>query len=590
MGIVKMQITGARLLAKTLRACGIEYVAGIPGHTIFPFASVVEEEGLKPFLVRSEAIASFAADTYFRVSGKMMAIITHSIPGTSNLAAGMANAYADSSTMLLIAGETARDSLGRGAYQEFSRQLDGDVAGFTRHMTKRTWQTHTPGQLVEHTLRACKIGPLGRPGPVSLHVYQDVWEQAIDVPGFPSADGYLIQGAFRPDAAAVAEAARLIAAADRPLILAGNGVNLSRARAQLLGLAERRQIPVATTVTGKGAMPEDHELAVGITGWVGTAAANWASRNADLVIAVGARMTETATSSWQPGLTFDFGRTKLIQIDCDPQEIANVFPVDVPLIGDARLALQDLVDALEPSTGTDWNSAVAEQTAAWRKLVSEQPAEKGGKLQVAPVVAALRRATLGTPTTIVGDIGKNHKWVAQQFESHSDDYIVSSMGAGTMGIGPCGAIGAALGRPDAHTIAWSGDGGLMMTPFALTTAAEHRLPVKFITIDDGAFGEVANIQEDRYGKTIFSEFNGSGTNPEFSIDVAEIARANGVPAKTVTRADDLEEAMHWMLEVTGPALVRVPVDRRSRVPAGGGQKLSEIWNSPIFPWVGRRPE
>ncbi|HVC78167.1 MAG TPA: thiamine pyrophosphate-binding protein [Candidatus Micrarchaeaceae archaeon] len=584
-----MKTTGANLLAHVLQEAGIKVVSGIPGHTIFPFAVAVgDQEGLSPFLVRHEAIAAFAADVYFRVSGDLMAVFTHTLPGTSNLAVGVANAYADSSAMLVIAGETARDAGGRGAYQELARGMDSDVPGFLRHVTKKSWITHNPLQLVEQAYRAIKIARLGRPGPVALHVYQDVWEQEVEIPDWPTSEGYLIGNAFRPDAADVQRAADLLARAKRPLIVAGNGVNLGRAQDALLHLAEGLNAPVATTVTGKGAFPENHPLSVGVIGWVGTAAANWAGREADVVLAVGARLSETATSSWQPGITFDFGRTRLIQCDVDPTEIANVFAVDVALIGDASRALNDLVEALPVSRRRpEWEVGIHQAKVQWAEVVAQSAAASGRPLPVGPVVRALREATVGRPVNIVCDVGKHHKWVAQQFETHPGDAVISSMGAGTMGIGPCGAIGAALGRPDARTIAWTGDGGLSMTPFVLPTAAEHQLPILFVTIDDGSFGEIVNIQEQKFGRTVFAQFDGSGKNPGYRLAVDRLSEACGVPARRIETVDQLSEALRWADGQSGPALLDVVVDRKSRVPSGGGTKLGDIWNHPIYPWVKR---
>jgi acetolactate synthase-1/2/3 large subunit len=279
---------------------------------------------------------------------------------------------------------------------------------------------------------------------------------------------------------------------------------------------------------------------------------------------------------------------KLIQCDVDPAEISTVFPADAALIGDAKLTMRCLLAACSPAGEREWAGAVDDKKMAWQKLVADLPDTVDGVMQVAPVVRELRRATAGRPVSIVGDIGKNHKWPAQQFEMHAGDAFVSSMGAGTMGIGTCGAVGAALARPDSRTISWCGDGGLSMTSYVLPTVAEHQLPITFVVIDDGAFGEVANLQEQRFGRTIFSEFDGSGHNPDYRLRVDDLARASGIPARRVESPAELPAAMQWALELDGPALLDVIVDRRSRVPSGGGSKLTDIWNHPITPWAGRK--
>jgi acetolactate synthase I/II/III large subunit len=582
---------GSQLLTHLLKKAGIDVVSGIPGHTVFPFANAVgAEPGLRPLLVRNEAVSAFAADAYFRVSGRMMAVFGHSLPGVANMAAGIGNAYADSSAMLIVAGETATEASGRGAYQELARSTDKDMPQLLRHITKRSWQPQTPTQLVEHTLRALKVATSGRPGPVALHVPQEIWEQEAEIPDWPSVDGFLIGNAYRPDANAIERAAALLERAERPLILAGNGVNLARAQGALVELAEMLDAPVATTVTGKGAFPENHPLAVGVIGWVGTACANWAGQNADLVLAIGSRMTEGTTSSWQPGVSLAVPDCALIQCDVEPTEIANVFPVDVALIGDARLTILDLCAALNgPQSHQSWCDAVRAEREGWLAAVAEAAAVTGGEpLPVAPVVAALREVAGEQPLAIVCDVGKHAKWIAQQFEARAGDIVVSSMGAGTMGIGTCGAVGVALGAPNHKAIAWVGDGGLSMTSFVLPTVAEYRLPVIYVVIDDQSFGEVANLQEMRFGKTIFSEFTANGANPDYRFDIAALASVAGIPNRKVSKPDEVTSAFEWAFAQDGPVLLDVLVDRRSRVPAAGGSKLTDIWNHPISPWATTR--
>jgi acetolactate synthase I/II/III large subunit len=580
-----MKLSGAKLLTRVLAAAGIRYVSGIPGHTVFPFANeITPDSGLEPLLVRHEAISAFAADAYFRVSGRLMAVFGHSLPGVANMAAGIGNAYADSSAMLVIVGETATEASGRGAYQELARSADGDVPQLVRHLVKRSWQVRTVGQLAEHTLRALKVAQLGRPGPVALHVSQEVWDQEIELEGELRLDGYFPSNAFRPDAESVDKALELLRGAKRPLIVAGNGVNLSRARAELLAVAERLGAPVATTVSGKSAFPEDHPLAVGVIGWVGTASANRAGREADVVLTIGARMSEATTSSWQSGASFDFRTSRLIQCDVEPAEMANVFPADVALIGDARRTLVDL-ETLRGSPDRAWLDTIWAERRTWREVVRGHAESTDVPRSVGPVVAALRRSLSGQPVTIVCDIGKHAKWIAQQFEAHAEDTVISSMGAGTMGIGPSGAVGAALGLPGNRTVAWVGDGGMAMSSPVLATAAEYQIPVLFMVINDQAFGEIVNLQQQRFGRTVFSEFNGNGRNPGYELDIRAMSEASGVPARRVGPGDDLDSLLQWGFEQSGPALLDIAVDRRSRVPLAGGFKLTDIWNHPIQPWV-----
>ncbi|MGH3756717.1 thiamine pyrophosphate-binding protein [Actinophytocola sp.] len=586
-----MRATTAQLMVRTLADAGVEVVAGIPGHTTFALAdALLDEPRIRPFLIRHESIASFAADAYYRVSGKLMAVFAHTFAGTANLVTGIGTAYADSSAMLVIHGEEVRATLGRGAYQEFSRGMDADMAQVLRHVTKRAWQCHTPLQIVEQTLRALRTATTGRPGPVSLSVFFELWEQEAEIPQWPDLTGYLpATGESRPTTAAVDRAVATLTKARRPLIVAGNGINLGRAQPELLALAEATGIPVATTVTGKGAFPEDHVQSVGVVGWVGTEVANWTAQHADVVLAVGARMTESATSSWQPNGAFDPNRTVLIQSDIEPTEIGNVFPVGAGLLGDASAVLTDLREALDAwTTPRDWRDEVGRRRDEWAQVALNALSKSGQPMPVGPVLSALRDQTANQPLNIVCDVGKHHKWVAQQFPVHAGDMVVSSMGAGTMGIGPCGAVGAALGRPRARTIAWVGDGGMSMSLPVLPTVAEHNVPVLFVVIDDGAYGAVVNSQLNRYGRTSFAEFNGGGTR-DYRLDLAAVAEAAGVPARRVETIDDCKSALDWGLHHDGPALIDVIVDRASSAPPGGGFKLGDVWNHPIFPWVGVTP-
>lgn len=585
-----MKVSGAQLLARTLREAGIDVVSGIPGHTVVSFAQAVgDEEGLRPFLVRHEAVSAFAADVYYRISGRLMALFTHGFPGTTNALSGIANAYVDSSAMLLIAGETAGAAAGRAAYQELSRQFDADTAQLIRHSVKQVWQPRSALDLVDKAFHAVRTAKTGRPGPVALSVFQEIWDEQVDIPGWPRADGYLFDTVIRPPADVLERVHRALATAERPVIVAGHGVNLARARRELLAVAERYDVPVATTVTGKGAFPENHALSLGIVGWVGTSVANFATREADVIVSIGARLSETTASSWQTGVTFDFERAKLIQVDVDPASIANFYPVDEAVIGDARqvlLGLLELADkGLSLADRSQWRARLAEERSAWASRAAASRVPGGpGQIGVGAIVDSLRR-TYDRPINLVCDVGKHHKWVVQQFEAREDDYIINSVAGGTMGIGPAGAIGAVLARPEVPTIAWTGDGGMSMALAAWPTVAEYGLPIKYVVANDRSYGAVANIQQEHFGRTVFSVFDGGGKNPDYSMDFAGVAAACGIPSKKVDNPAELDEAFRWARDVDGPTVLEISIDRRSVVPSGGGKYLHALWESRPMPWA-----
>lgn len=589
-----MKVTGAQLMARTLKEAGIEVVAGIPGHTVTSLANAIaQQEGLRPLLVRHEAIGTFASDVYFRVSGRLMATFTHTFPGTTNSLAGVANAYADSSAMLLIVGETAGPALGRGAYQELSRQFDGDTAQLVRHVVKRVWQPREALDLVDKTFLAVRTAMSGRPGPVALSVFQEIWDAEVEIPDWPSSRGYLFSDRTRPAPDAIERVAKLVSAARRPLVVAGNGVNLGRARKQLRAFAERFSLPVATTVTGKGSFPDAHPLSLGTIGWVGTATANWAAQNADLVVALGTRLTETTSSSWQAGVTFNFPDARLVQVDIDPTAIANFYPVDEAVVGDVGLFLDDLGVALAStslSIDATFKGELLSHRAAWAEVVkgSQTPGTKG-QIGVGWVVAALQDAYADTPVNFICDVGKHHKWVSQQFDAREEDYVVNSVAAGVMGLGPMGAIGAVLARPEVPTIGWTGDGGMSMALHAWPTVAEYQFPIKYVVIDDGAYGAVANIELAQFGRTVFSEFNAGGSNAGYRLDLAAVAEAIGIPSRRVEDPGGVRDAIAWARSVDGPTVLDICVDRKSVAPSGGGKYLHALWDHRPLPWAQQLP-
>lgn len=567
------KMTGATVLTTVLEQAGITVVSGIPGHTIGDFALAVgANPGFTRILPRHESTAAFAADVYFRVSGRLMAAFTHAFPGAGNALTAVANAYADYSSLLFITGNTASPSIGRGGYQELSRRINDDLTQLIRPTVKRVWQPRTASDIASNALAALRETRSGRPGPVALNVSQEIWAQEVDVPSALELEKFVFDARPRPGSESVERAARMLAGARRPVILAGNGVNMGRARSRLRTLAELLGVPVATTASGKGCFPENHPLSVGVAGWTGSGTANEATRSADVVLALGARLSEATASSWVPNATFS-PRTRIIQADIDVAGIANAYPVDEALVGDLQATLDDLAAAMKGRKGADlsaWHAHLDQARASWARIAAESQAPGSvGAIGTGAVVQALRKAIDG-PINLVNDCGKHHKWIVQQFEAREDDYIVSSMGGAAMGIGLAGAIGAALARPEGKTVAWVGDGGLAMSLAALPTVAEYRLPIVTVVIDDAAYGVVRNTQMAQAGRTAFSVFDGSGAHPDYRLDFTAVARGCGMPGRTVANPAELDAAFTWAKEQEGPCLLNILSDIQSTHPAGGG--------------------
>lgn len=584
------KMTGATVLAAVLERAGIRFVSGIPGHTIGDFALAV---GANPaftrILPRHESTAAFAADVYFRVSGNLMAAFTHAFPGAGNALTAVANAYADYSSLLFIAGDTASPSIGRGGYQELSRQINDDLTQLIRPTVKRVWQPRTASDIASNALAALREARSGRPGPVALNVSQEIWAQEVDAPTTLELEKFTFDARPRPDSVSLERAAALLAGARRPVVLVGNGVNMARARSQLRAFVELLGVPVATTASGKGGFPEDHRLSVGVAGWTGTGTANEATRSADVILVLGARLAEATASSWVPNATFG-NRTRIIQADIDVTGIANSYPVDEALVGDLRATLEDLVSVMKDRRMPDlsaWHAHLDQARSTWAETASASQAPGSvGAIGTGAVVQALRSA-IDQPINLVNDCGKHHKWIVQQFEAREDDHVISSMGGAAMGIGLAGAIGAALARPEAKTVAWVGDGGLAMSLSALPTVAEYRLPIITVVIDDAAYGVVRNTQMAQAGRTSFSLFDGSGTNPDYRLDFAAVAKACGIPSRTVANPAELGAAFAWAKEEAGPCLLNVLSDIKSVHPDGGGvlrplddRSRSLVWANP----------
>jgi acetolactate synthase-1/2/3 large subunit len=573
-----MKLTGAEVLVSILEQAGIDVVTGIPGHTIGDFALAVgARDNLQRILTRHEATSAFAADVYFRVSGRLMAVFTHAYPGAGNALTAVSNAYGDYSSLLWINGNTASFGIGRGGFQELSRQVNDDVAQLIRPSVKRVWEPRHASDIAHNTLAALREALSGRPGPVALNVSQELWSQQIEV---PTADAqyskYVFSDRPRPDAARVAEAASLLKGAKRPAVIVGNGINMARARDELRAFAARHQLPIVTTASGKGAFPETDPLSSGTMGWVGTGTGNFTTRNADVILVLGARLSEQTSSSWVDGKSFSDG-VKLIHADIETSGIASSFPVEVPLLGHLTSTLEDLSDALGDDIGDlqEWKDEIDVARAEWSEVAqaSQDPGEVG-HIGTGAVVQALRRAYPG-PVNLVNDCGKHHKWILQQFEARDDDYIISSMGGASMGIGLPGAIGAHLARPEVPTISWLGDGGLSMSLSALPTITEYNLPIVTVVIDDASYGVVHNTQMAQAGRTAFANFDGSEKNPDYRLDFSKVAEGCGIPARTVSDPADLDEAFEWAKAQNGAALLTI-LSKKESIHANGVGTLNTM--------------
>jgi len=539
-----MRKTGAQILCESLVKEGVEVIFGYPGGAVLPlYDTLPQYPQLRHILVRHEQGAAHAADAYARVTGEAGVCLATSGPGATNLVTGIANACLDSSPVVAITGQVATPFVGKDAFQEV------DITGITLPITKHNHLVLDVKDLAMVVKEAFHIAQAGRPGPVLIDIPRDVFQQEtefvypdkVDLPGYkPTLFGHPAQ---------MKKAAEMINGAERPIIIAGRGVVVSKAFAELRELAEKVQIPVITTLLGIGCFPETHVLSFGMLGMHGMIYANKAVDNADVIVAIGMRFDDRATgvvSSFAP-------QARIIHIDIDPAEIGKNVRVDVPIVGDIKNVLEALNQQVVPRDHIEWFN----QLDQWRQ---EHPAieiRESDALLPQYVIRQIYEFTQGDATIVTG-VGQNQMWSAQFFFYDKPNRLVSSGGLGTMGFELPGAIGAKVGRPDETVWCIAGDGGFQMTIQELATIAQENLAIKIAIINNGYLGMVRQWQElfyrRRYVHTQLS-------CPDFT----KIAEAYGIPALRVKDKIEVASAIQKAMEHQGPFLIDFAVEPEENV-------------------------
>jgi len=513
--------SGAHILLEALKAEGVDTVFGIPGGAIIPILDAFyDDEDLRFILMRHEQGAGHAADGYARATGKVGVCVATSGPGATNLVTALATANFDSVPMVAITGQVKTHLIGNDAFQE------ADITGIVRPCTKHTYLVRDVARLGECLRAAFHIARTGRPGPVLVDIPVDVavaktgapLPERVDLPGYkPTVKGNRRQ---------IKRAAQAIDAAERPLLYVGGGVVISGATDLLLRLATKADIPVTTTLMALGAFPEDHSLALKMLGMHGTAYANYAVQESDLLIAVGARFDDRIT-----GDVAKFApNARILHIDIDPTSISKNIQVDIPVVGDAADILAALLELVEERKRTPW----IEQILAWKAKHPLAYESKGLKPQY--VVEQICEAS-GGEAIVCTEVGQNQMWAAQWYTHTRPRHFITSGGLGTMGYGFPAAIGAQVGRPDAIVVDVAGDGSIQMNIQELAPAVFNKIPVKICILNNGFLGMVRQWQELFYEKR-YAATRLSG-NPDF-VGVAEAYGAKGV---RVTKAEEVRPAL-----------------------------------------------
>ncbi len=535
------QLTGAQILCRALLEEGVDLLFGYPGGAIMPFYHALPEyPGLRHVLVRHEQAAAHAADGYARASGRPGVCVATSGPGATNLVTGIATAHMDNTPLVAITGQVPRAMLGRDAFQET------DIIGITQPITKHSRLVEDVEELAEAVHEVFAVAREGRPGPVLLDVPKDVQGQRAEYAGGQAGGRGVGSMGGRPTAMAFVEAARLIGRAERPLIMAGHGVILGNAYAELRELAERTGIPVITTLLGISAFPESHPQHLGMPGMHGEVHVNRAIQQADLIIGVGLRFDDRVT-----GNLAGFARgAKVIHVELDASEIGKNVPVAVGLPGDAGEILRELLQVVEPRRCDAWRGEIA-------SFVRPRVEAFKGALSPEGILGAIDATSAGR-CTIVSDVGQHQMWVAKLFRYQRPNTHITSGGLGTMGFAVPAAMGVALARPDEPVWAISGDGGFQMNLQEIATMVQERIPVKMAVFNNGYLGMVRQWQQFFHGRRY-------SATPIWSPDYARLAEAYGIPGWRVGHAEQVEGTLRAALAHDGPALVEFVIEQEANV-------------------------
>jgi acetolactate synthase-1/2/3 large subunit len=565
---------GADVVCEALIRQGVDVFFSYPGGVILPLYDVLGDyPEMRHVLVRHEQGGAHAADGYARVTGKVGVCMGTSGPGATNLVTGIGTALLDSVPMVAITGNVPGVLIGKDAFQEI------DINGITLPMTKHNYLVRNADDLPRVIAEAFHIARTGRPGPVHIDITKDALQQETNVE-HPTVEE-VVAGlpGFRPNLDANGRQLKLavqeLAQARRPVILAGHGVLHAEAWDDLVAFAEKTQIPVAHTLLGVGAIPEDHPLSYGFMGMHGWKHVNRAIQSADLLLAIGMRFDDRVTGNVRTYAPY----ARIVHVDIDPAEIGKNVAVEVPIVGDAGRVLRALigmVEAVDPKTRAGYFAELAE----WRRESEGSSwhgsgAWRDGLLSADYVVSRIGELT-DHQATYVADVGQNQMWLARYTGFREPNSHVSSGGLGTMGFSVPAAMGAALGRPDRETWAITGDGGFQMTSQELMTLVADRIPVKIALLDNKKLGMIRQWQEIIYAGNYHSA-NLPGP------DYAKLADAYGMPAFRAQAPGEVDDAIRAAQAVDGPALIWFEIAEEQNVfpmmPAGKGlSDLIEKWD------------
>lgn len=575
-----MKALVSRQLVKYLEQRRVEYVFGLCGHTNIAVLAELANSRIKFVNTRHEQVAAHMADGYARAKRTTAVVLSHLGPGLTNAATGVANAALDSIPMVVIAGDVPSHYYGKHPHQEVNLHADAAQFEIYRPFVKRAWRVESPELFPEIIGKAFQLAESGRPGPVLVSVPMDIFSKEVDVELFERLSHHATR-LQKPtiDAQVAQQIVRSMATARNPVVYVGGGVVLADATQELHEFVSHLALPVAHSLMGKGVLPDDHPMTLGMTGFWGTKYINEKCRNADYILALGTRFSEADCSSWESAYTFRMPPTRLIHIDIDPAEIGRNFPAETGVIADlkqALIALNTAARQLYPEARKD--ERLVKEIAAYRTefAASNEQHVRSAAYPMRPErILAVVREVLPRDAIITTDVGWNKNGVGQQFPIYTPGSILTPGGYATMGFGAPAALGAKLACPDRVVVALVGDGGFGQNPAMLATAAEQGIPAIWVIMNNCAYGTIAGLEMAHYGTAFGCVFR-KGNEP-YSPDFAAIARAYGVEGVKIGSAEEFKPTLERAVKAQRPFVIDVEM-MNEPVPTAGHWNINDIYS------------
>ena len=567
-------------LVKYLEDRGVEYVFGLCGHTNIAVLAALSKSRIKFINTRHEQVAAHMADGYARAKRTTAVVLSHLGPGLTNASTGVANAALDSIPMVVIAGDVPSHYYGKHPHQEVNLHSDAAQFEIYKPFVKRAWRVERPDLFPEILEKAFQLAGSGRPGPVLVSVPMDIFSMQVDVALFARLKNNT-KKLHKPsmDEEVAEKIVRALADAKSPVVYAGGGVILADAAKELNEFVTHLSLPVAHSLMGKGVLPDDHPMTLGMTGFWGTKFINDKTRGADYILAVGTRFAEADCSSWEDAYTFSIPPTRLIHIDIDPNEIGRNYPVEIGVVTDLKQALTVMLRVAKRlyASGRK-NEKLANEIASYRKgfrQANEEYVQSAAYPMRPERILAAVREVLPRDALITTDVGWNKNGVGQQFPVYTPGSILTPGGYATMGFGAPAALGAKLACPDKVVVALVGDGGFGQNPAMLATAFEEDIAVVWVVMNNSAYGTIAGLEMAHYGTAFGCVFRKNGE--PYSPDFAAIARAYGVEGVKIQSADEFKPTLERAIKAARPFVIDVAM-MNEPVPTGGHWNINDIYS------------